>query len=588
MAKLIVGVNDFATWCKQNHKESALLSWNYALNDKKPNEVLAGTHTMYHFKCNQCGYEFEKSPHDIKLFKGNGCKYCGRKLGIANRDKKYLISNNLVLKYSQLLKEWDYEKNKQGPDNYAPYSNKQVWWKCEKGHVYRAIICDRTRNNSSCPYCTNKKVLVGFNDLTTTNPDLIKEWDYEKNTKLPQDYVKGSEKTVFWICSKGHKYSARINNRVNGTGCPYCANKKIIVGENDLSTTNPELVSEWHPIKNGHKRPEQYSKGSKTKIVWVYPYDDPITKKHFDFEWVAPISSRTQGYGCPYLDSCTSPKLWVGFNDLETRYPQIAKEWHPTKNTLKATNVLSGSGKKVWWLCPRGHSYESTVLNRTQGRDCPYCANKRVLLGYNDLSTINPDLASEWNYEKNGQLTPQNVIAGSTQRVWWHCKNGHDWYVSIVNRNRGSGCPYCSGSKAERLTYKILKEWNIPFRAEKKFEQDIRVKYYPYDVWISKVGLLIELDGMQHFQYFEGYFEQGVPFEKRVEHDNIKNQFAFEKRIPLLRIPYTYNPDTEEEKIRQILKEFIETRKIPQEIIEYYEQYDFSNYSQIAKEMNEL
>ena len=125
------------------------------------------------------------------------------------------------------------------------------------------------------------------------------------------------------------------------------------------------------------------------------------------------------------------------------------------------------------------------------------------------------------------------------------------------------------------------------FVAEKKFEQDVRVKYYPYDVWVSKYGLLIECDGIQHFKEVK-YFEQNKPFDERIKTDNIKNQYAFEKRIPLLRIPYTYNPDTEEEKIRQILKEFIETRKIPQEIIEYYEQYDFSNYSQIAKEMNEL
>ena len=107
------------------------------------------------------------------------------------------------------------------------------------------------------------------------------------------------------------------------------------------------------------------------------------------------------------------------------------------------------------------------------------------------------------------------------------------------------------------LSGKRIKDVTSGYRAINKKIMAIFVNYYPYDIWISRYGLLIELDGIQHFTDTYEFFEQNTPFEKRVEHDNIKNQFAFEKRIPLLRIPYTYNPDTEEEKIRQILKEFI-------------------------------
>ena len=81
----------------------------------------------------------------------------------------------------------------------------------------------------------------------------------------------------------------------------------------------------------------------------------------------------------------------------------------------------------------------------------PHCGDRKVLKGYNDLRTTHPEIAREWNKERNGDLKPTDVIASSNKRVWWKCKEGHEWSGLIANQARKGkadpGCPYCSGRK---------------------------------------------------------------------------------------------------------------------------------------------
>ena len=140
-----------------------------------------------------------------------------------------------------LLKEWDYEKNVLlcSPDTITIGSGKKVWWKCSKGHSWQAAIYSRV-NGNNCPYCSNQKILKGYNDLATTDKELIKEWDFERNTILPTEIGSGSTKTVWWKCINGHSYKAQVQNRTGNQkcGCPYCSipAKKLLTGFNDLQT----------------------------------------------------------------------------------------------------------------------------------------------------------------------------------------------------------------------------------------------------------------------------------------------------------------------------------------------------------------
>ena len=98
-------------------------------------------------------------------------------------------------------------------------SHTEFWWICSKGHSYKASMNCRTRKKepTGCPYCAGKKVLKGYNDLATTDMELLKEWDYKRNTEIsPEEVTHGSGKKVWWICSNGHEWQAQISKRSNG------------------------------------------------------------------------------------------------------------------------------------------------------------------------------------------------------------------------------------------------------------------------------------------------------------------------------------------------------------------------------------
>ena len=77
------------------------------------------------------------------------------------------MADNLLDQFPEIAKEWDYSKNDKLPEDYLPRSNKKVWWICPKGHSYNSVINNRTSGGATCPYCANKRVLEGYNDLAT-------------------------------------------------------------------------------------------------------------------------------------------------------------------------------------------------------------------------------------------------------------------------------------------------------------------------------------------------------------------------------------------------------------------------------------
>jgi hypothetical protein len=291
------------------------------------------------------------------------------------------------------------------------------------------------------------------NILQTVNPKLAREWHPTKNALLtPNDVTAGSHKKVWWLCRKGHEWSAAITNRSKGTGCPYCAGN-IVNRDNCLQTINPELAKEWHPTKNAPLTPKDVTIGS-DKIAWWI-----CSKGH---EWNASIYSRTRGRGCPY---CSSTKVHRD-NCLQTKKPELAKEWHPTKNApLTPNDVTAYTEKKVWWICRKGHEWDAAINSRSSGSGCPYCSGSKVHRD-NCLRTKKPQLAKEWHPTKNSPLTPNDVTASTKKKVWWLCRKGHEWNASINSRSKGTGCPICSGLKPtvedclETISPWISKQWH--------------------------------------------------------------------------------------------------------------------------------
>lgn len=158
---------------------------------------------------------------------------------------------NLKQTHPQLVLEWDYEKNTDvTPEKVTYGSDEKIWWKCAKGHSYKARIGNRVFGGTGCPYCSNNKILQGYNDLQTTDPELAKEWHPTKNGALkPSDVFKGGKYKYWWICREGHSFQKRLYEKKLGKGCPYCSSKKIKIGFNDLASKYPELASEWNTEK---------------------------------------------------------------------------------------------------------------------------------------------------------------------------------------------------------------------------------------------------------------------------------------------------------------------------------------------------
>ncbi len=509
---------------------------------------------------------------------------------INNSFYQYCKDNN-----KSLLEEWDYSKNKNKPCEYCKSSGKTVFWICKKSHSWTARIADRVRGNG-CPYCAGKRPIIGVNDFVTINPSLANEWNYDKNSKLPSNFLPHSGKKVWWLCSQGHEWQATIDSRSRGNGCKYCAGQTAISGKSDLKTLYPRLAEEWDYELNYPLLPTQIMPGSGKKIWWKCKYGHSwhISPNNRTSQYSnCPICSSERGTSFPeqaifyYINQIIPsvnryiingveidifiPRLSLGIeydgiyfhnskasierehqknqfckntgirlirvketripqkneadvyyrkigknqtsletvinwileiietydvqiniinvdlrkddvaiynkylssekeNSIASHNPDLLNEWDYEKNSaIDPTMVSYGSNKKVWWLCPKGHSYKASVSHRTDSNSptsCPICAGQQILSGYNDLATKRLDLVLEWDFEHNDD-NPNELSPNSSKKVNWICPKGHRYTASITKRNHGRNCPICAGKKIivgtndfATLQPQLANEWN--------------------------------------------------------------------------------------------------------------------------------
>lgn len=402
--------------------------WDCERNgDLKPQNVVSGSAKKVYWLCPKGHSIYVEVRRKVR---GDECGVC------ANRVLEPGV-NDLATIYPALATQW--HKTKNGdllPNQVLAGSRKRVWWQCAKGHEWEATLDSRNPTTSGCGVCRNKIVVSGENDLASRFSDIAREWDYERNTNSPTDLSSGSQFVVFWICSEGHSYKTSVYKRtILGQGCKYCSGRAILSGHNDLQTLYPQIAALFHKSLNLPAKASALASHSKGRYVWVCPKGHNFT------------SSPRQlviGYGCGV---CSGIQVLSGFNDLATRAPQIAREWdHERNGVLSPSTISGGSELKVWWLCPLNHHYQMRIDNRVfLGRQCAVCGNRQVEVGINDLESQRPFLVKEWDVDKNTQLNPNEVSIESTKKAWWVCSEGHSFKSQINMRaNRGVGCPKCA------------------------------------------------------------------------------------------------------------------------------------------------
>ncbi|WP_264357008.1 zinc-ribbon domain-containing protein [Pseudarthrobacter sp. MM222] len=338
-----------------------------------------------------------------------------------------------------LANEWHPTKNGElrfGELSYG--SGKKVWWLGRCGHEWESEYRNRTTKGTGCPVCSGHVFVSGINDLATIYPEVASEWHPTRNGGArPDQCASTTNRLVWWLGNCGHEWKSSVSGRTSmRSGCPYCSSRKLLTGFNDLKSRFPEVAAEWHPSKNGDIGPESVSPGSTTSYWWICRLGHP---------WKAKAVDRTHGAnGCPI---CSGRRILSGANDLETIHPDAAAWWHSTRNgPVTARDVTAGSKKKYWWRGPCGHDWEASPGKITSGRGCPVCRGLKVLPGYNDLASRNPELVAQWHQTKNGSLTPEQVTFGSMKKVWWSGTCGHEWEATVTLRaNAGTGCPFCRG-----------------------------------------------------------------------------------------------------------------------------------------------
>lgn len=540
MSQLVTG-STRSCGCLQNTsgalKDNADLMAKYDFEknaeiDLDVNKLTARSSKKVWWKCSKCGNSWFATIASQNDEKKHGCPYCSGRFVTEGK-------NDLLSQFPDVAEEWCYEKNDANPNEVAKSSSVKYWWKCKEcGHTWKQTVANRTTGKSGCPKCNIENVnsfceqavfyyiKQAFSDAINGDKHIGMELDIfipSKNVAIEYDgeaWHESKKKTQIderknQLCKEFGITLIRIreprlkeiddcivfersdstNNdslsivildvlkylgvtnidvdadRDNVFILEQFATKKY---ENSLSYCHPEIAKEWHPIRNGKLTPDKVSKSARKEVWWL---------GSCGHEWKMNIGDRTRkegvrkdgkhikGQGCPY---CSSKRILVGYNDLQTTNPELAQEWHPTKNgLLKPTDVQAGSDIHVWWLGSCGHEWEVSINSRNRQKSgCPYCANKKVLVGFNDFQTLQPELSEEWDYDKNIDMvdkkgndisTPNKVCINSTYKVWWKCKEcNNEWQTTPASRLSHS-CPECAKKKqgASISAAKLMKSGSL-------------------------------------------------------------------------------------------------------------------------------
>ncbi|MCU6720349.1 zinc-ribbon domain-containing protein [Porcipelethomonas ammoniilytica] len=427
------------------------------------------------------------------------------------------MSNILSTVHPELVSEWSEKNLPLTPDKITYGSNKLVWWKGACGHEWQASVKARSKGEN-CPICSGARVVEGINDLATVKPELAAEWSKKNKDLKPTMVTVGSHKKVIWKGKCGHEWIATVKSRaIIGTGCPYCSHNAILEGFNDLASQMPEIAAEWSE-KNAPLLPNQVTAFANRKVWWKC--------KKCGNEWHTLISTRSGGSKCPY---CSGQILLKGFNDFATTHPQLAEEWSVRNLPLAPDMVNAKSRRNVWWKCREcGYEWKSVINARVKGTVCPVCADRAVLAGYNDLATTDSELLSEWDYEKNKNISPEKISRNSMQSVWWKCPLGHSWKGKISERTiEGKGCAVCEREyltafpKLAVMFYAGMKKLSV----QTDYDEVIGI---PLEIYIPEEKVAIETcNGTEKIE-------------------SLKEHLCKKRNIRLLKVPYKVGNDETE------------------------------------------
>ncbi len=481
--------------------------WDDGQNQGALADYLPRSGYIAHWRCGQ-GHSWTRPIIDQAvaierrrtLLEEDLCPYCSR--------RRASPSYNLETVCPEVAREWCYEKNGAlTPSRLSPYSQHTVFWQCrfDPTHIWAERVSNRTVLLRSCPECTRRfrisyaarsvyyylhqaglpceyevpagryRIDIEIRPPAPAAAPIALEMDGYPH-RAPEAAAREAKKDAF-LRGKGYRVirikeldseSEGIQVKEDTITYPYSDQNRYLNGmlqqallliagihiqpdhvqdhwkiedlyfhtrrERSLAALYPELAQEWS--NRNPDAPEAVSPGMNAKRWWTCP--------KCSREYQATLSNRTRSHsGCPYCSHLrVTPETC-----LAAKYPEIAAQWDQEKNApLKPTDVLPGTGKRVWWKCSQGHSWQTAVCMRTgpKATKCPFCQG-RLVNAETSLAGRFPELALYWHPTKN-VLSPTQVAPFCNTAFWWRCPAGHEWQAppnKVQKYPAGRLCPYC-------------------------------------------------------------------------------------------------------------------------------------------------
>ena len=418
--------------------------WDYEKNgDDRPERHSKAESTKAWWKCPKCGYSW-RSEINSRMVGKDQCPCCD--LGIAFMSG----INDAATRCPEILLDWDFDNNSVHPEEIFLNYKKPIHWKCHlcgyqfaktiKAHITFENNIYKLRN---CKNCNGRAIISGENDFKTLYPDLASEYVPEMNTTPIEGLAPNSMKMITWKCRTCEQIFecapvSRVGINRSGKGCPFCDHKRPIVGTNDFKTwckhnEHNDLLLEWD-YKRNKKKPEDYFFNTSKSVHWK-------CQEHPEHIWDASIADRILGRSkCP---TCFKDKPRLKFSEA---HPEMLKYWDYEKNEFGPDHYNEFSNESICWKCDKGHSFEQLIFRySSKGFYCIICQNTQLVQEVNDLKTMYPEIAADWDYEKN-KFPPEHYKINSNKKVWWLCPDGHPSYQRTIRERtfgRDKYCPIC-------------------------------------------------------------------------------------------------------------------------------------------------
>ncbi len=438
----VSGVNDFATVFPDIAKE-----WHPTKNGElRPSAISKKNGRKVWWMC-KYGHEWQATPRD-RATDNTGCPECNKRRLTSFPEQAifYYIKKlypDAINRYKDLF------DNGMELDIYVPSIRFAVefdgaaWHGTEETHKREKQKYEICKENGITLFRVKERTGEDWNDVA----DAVYKIRKRKNATDLQPVIQAILDSIdpesnAWTRKNPLQYHssisvdlARDSNEIREYLTPI---------QNSLSELRPDLTAEWNTEKNGNLRPEMFGINSNDRVWWKC--------SKCGHEWQTTIIHRggKRNSGCPECAKQQKGKTFTKRRvnergSLAENNPVLAAEWHPTKNRdLTPYDVTEKRFANAWWLCKRcGYEWEASPNDRSNGRGCPCCSGRVPKVGVNDLKTLFPEIAKEWDYEKNGDLMPEQFLPRSGKKVWWRCSIcGREWDTIIRNRTNGHGCRY--------------------------------------------------------------------------------------------------------------------------------------------------